>query len=187
MEKTETHVVLFLDRDLEKAQFAMKYLASQIAIEPIVLHVFLRNGRDESGLKLDRLTVGKLAEIRQYLQQTQLTFKAIQAVGRMEWEEIAQDTPYETYVNELLQQQQAEGVECPRLVLLENCTCHSPWTLEGERVVTDFLVPEEDQLSRLNPLNRLKPENPLNQLNPENPQSVLNPQNLFVVTKPKNP
>ncbi len=107
----EQHVALFLDRDLEKAQFALKYLAAQMAVRPVHVHAFLRNGRKENGNITDRKIVAKLAEVRQYLQQTKLTFETIKITGSFCFEEISQVKPVEDCLAPLKQELGIEDKE----------------------------------------------------------------------------
>lgn len=125
----EQYVALFLDRNLNKAQYALKYLAAQMTVRPVHVYAFLRNGREENGNIADRKTVAKLAEVRQYLQQSKLTFEAIQITGSFDFEEITQTKSTDECLEDLRQRYRSEGKD-PHIILLEDGICKSPWTLD---------------------------------------------------------
>lgn len=111
----------------------MKHLACRLAVEPLYVHVFMRNGRDEDGNILDRKMVGKLAEVRQYLQQTQQTFEAVKARGELTFQEVCHDKPVEDCMNDYLSLLQQEEPS-PCLMRLENDVWDKPWAIPGDDV-----------------------------------------------------
>lgn len=126
------NVALFLDHDLQKAQFALKYLAAQMAVRPVMVYAMLRNGCDGAGKAVCKAIVEKVAEVKRYLQQAQHTFNAIQTAGKLYVEEIAEDVSVKECVDALFLRLCEKGKDV-RLFLLEDGKCHSPWTLEGEK------------------------------------------------------
>ncbi len=126
--RSPIHVAFFAEHNLEKAQYTMKHLACRLSVEPLHVHVFLRTGRDAYGNILDRRMVARLVEVRQYLQQTQLTFEAIKAVGSLQFEEVRHNKPAEDCLADLLLELR-EKEESPVLVRLPNDVWDDPWTI----------------------------------------------------------
>lgn len=113
----------------------MKYLAAQMIIRPVFVHIFLRNGRNEQGEIVHRQTVAKSLAILKYLEETRQTFESIQPKGGFDVTEIAHLTPIKDCIDRLIQKLKKAG-KTARLILMEDGVCHSPWTLEGEKSVT---------------------------------------------------
>lgn len=126
--RSPIHVAFFAEYDLEKVKFTMKHLACRLSVEPVHVHVFLRTGRDAYGYILDRRMVAKLAEVRQYLLQTQATFQAIKAEGSLHFEEVRQNKPAEDCLADLLLEL-SEKEEAPKLVPLPDDVWDDPWTI----------------------------------------------------------
>lgn len=122
------HVAFFAETDLEKVQYTMKHLACRLSVEPLHVHVFLRTGRDAYGYILDRRVVARVAEMRQYLRQTQATFEAIKAVGSLHFEEVRQNKPTEDCLADLLLELR-ETEDDPTLIRLKNDLWNDPWTI----------------------------------------------------------
>lgn len=120
------HIVFFAERDLEKLRFTMKYLAAQLVVKPLFVHVFLRNGRSIEGRVLARKTVAKLCEMKQFLEQTLHTFRTIGVVGSLSYELVAQDKPSDTCVADYRALLDASGQEF-RLMRLPNDRFDEPW------------------------------------------------------------
>lgn len=120
------HVVFFVDKNLEKAKYTLKHLACRLAVEPVWVHAFLRNGRDSFGRIMDRKMVGKLAEVRQYLQQTKLTFAFVKTVGGLTFEEVCNDKSKQTCIDAFMNKLR-EKEDNPRLVWLQDDLWHDPW------------------------------------------------------------
>ena len=129
--KKNLHVAFFADRDLEKVRHTMKHLACRLAVEPLQVHVFLRNGRNALGHILDRKMVGKLAEVRQYLQQTKLTFAFVKTVGGLTYEEVCNDKPKTECLEGFLRRLREKEDE-PQLVWLEDDMWGDPWRMPDE-------------------------------------------------------
>ena len=127
------NVALFLDHDLQKAQFAIKYLAAQMAVRPVMVYAMLRNGCDSAGKVVCRAFIEKVAEVRRYLQQAQHTFNTIQTVGKLYIEEIAEDVNVKDCVDSLFLRLCEKGKDVC-LFLLEDGITKNPWTLEGEKI-----------------------------------------------------
>ena len=115
----EQHVALFLDKNLKKAQFATKYLAAYLATRPVIVHAYVRNGRDMAGRILSHSTVKALTGIVAFLTQSQQTFKAIDTTGSLIVQEIPQDIPQQQCVDELTARLEAEGKEGKLIVMDE--------------------------------------------------------------------
>ena len=115
----EQHVALFLDKNLKKAQFATKYLAAFLATRPVIVHAYVRNGRDMAGKVLSQSTVKALTGIVAFLTQSQQTFKAIDTTGSLVVNEISQDIPQQQCIDELTARLHAEGKDGKLIVLDE--------------------------------------------------------------------
>lgn len=130
---TETqHVAFFVSDNLDHAGEAMKWLAGQLTVRDVRVHVFLRNGRDEHGNVVHRHMVSKLAEMRQYFIQAQHTFRTINSVGSMDFTEVPHTHTDEQCLEILRERLRNEGESAPRIILPKGGICKSPWTLEGE-------------------------------------------------------
>lgn len=133
IEKRETHVALFLDQNLQKAQFAVKHLAAQLSVHPLIVHVFVRNGKNEQGRVVTPQTLKRLPAVWKYLRESQQTFEAILSKGRMEVQEILQHKPVQECIDNLVTQLKAAGKNAT-LFIMEDGICPSPWKLEGKSV-----------------------------------------------------
>lgn len=87
----EKDIVVYFDLDIEKVKFTMKHLAARLAVSPISVHAYIRNGRDKAGQIVCKKAAKKLNEIKLYLQQCIQTFEAIRITGHFDFEEIAQE------------------------------------------------------------------------------------------------
>lgn len=114
-------VALFLDHDVEKAQFAVKYLMAQLAVRPLRVSIFLQGSESDDA-------DGMFDDVRTYLAQCRHTLRAIEPVGVMDEECLTAGRTVDACIAPLLQQY-------GRVVLLDEGTCRSPWTLDGEKVV----------------------------------------------------
>lgn len=127
-EKNPLYVAFVVERDLEKVKYTLRNLACRIAVEPVHAHAFLRNGRDAFGRILDKKMVGKLAEIRQYLHQTRLTFAFVKTVGEFTFEEVRHDKSVEDCMADYRRKLMEKGLT-PVLRHLENDTWDDPWKI----------------------------------------------------------
>lgn len=114
-------VALFLDADVEKAQFAVKYLMAQLTVRPLRVSVFLQGAQKDDA-------DGMFDSVRTYLAQCRHTLQAIEPVGTMDEETLTDGRSNEDCVAPLLEQY-------GKVVMLADGVCRSPWTLDGERVV----------------------------------------------------
>ncbi|MBQ0050142.1 MAG: hypothetical protein KBT12_07930 [Bacteroidales bacterium] len=135
MENKTEHVAFFVSDDIDHAGEAMKWLAGQLAVRDVRVHVFIRTGRNEYGTVVHRRTVSKLAEMRQYFVQTQHTFQAVGTVGSMEFIEVPHTYTDERCLELLRKRIRQGGEDKPEIILPHKGICRSPWTLEGERIV----------------------------------------------------
>lgn len=115
----EQHVALFLDKNLKKAQFATKYLAAYLSTRPVIVHAYVRNGRNIAGKILCRSTVKALTGVLAFLTQSQQTFKAIDTTGSLIVQEIPQDTPRQQCIDELTASLESEGKDGKLIVMDE--------------------------------------------------------------------
>lgn len=132
--KTE-HVAFFVSDNIDHAGEAMKWLAGQLAVRDVRVHVFIRTGRNEYGTVVHRRTVSKLAEMRQYFVQTQHTFQAVDVVGTLEIIEVPHTYTDERCLELLRNRIRHGGEDNPEIILPKDGICRSPWTLAGERIV----------------------------------------------------
>lgn len=130
----EQHVALFLDPDLQKTQFALKYMAAHMAIRPLSVHIFLRNGRREQGESVRSSIVAQSEAIARYLEESRLTLENIHAKGHFDVTEIAHSTPTSECIDKLISKIKAAGKPA-QLILMEDGICKSPWTMEGEKEI----------------------------------------------------
>ena len=98
---SERNIAVFFGRDLVKIQFATKYLAARMIVEPLIVHAFVRNGRDISGKIINKSHVKALTSTLVYLKQSTQTFEAINTMGRLIVHEVPQNMSEEDCLKEI--------------------------------------------------------------------------------------